>query len=864
MASAMAATRLYPDSGIVLPGSQEKELRNFLHDYDHSFLKIVRLKELDFAKVRTLVIVDTSQKNRIGPLAALLDNKDVEVHLYDHHPRSEMEIKADRTWYRPVGANTTLMIDLLRKRDIDITPEEATFMAMGIYEDTGSFTFTSTAPDDLSATAWLLEKKADLRKISEVIGHRFTPEHIGLLNDLLKTAVTYTMRGIPITVAKTSSPGYVEDFAVLAHELMDMEKLPVIFTIALMAEQVVIVGRSREEKIDVGEILKALGGGGHPMAASVSLRGMTLAEAEELLINELHRQLGMEPRVRDIMSHPVLAVLPSTPLSDVHDQLTRYGITVLPIVQEGEVLGLISRRTVEKAIYHGLKDLPAREYMTTEFEVISPEDTLSRVQELIVTRRQRFLPVVEKGKVIGVITRTDLLQILTEDSARQPETLLSGKEQRKNVVSLMKEKLPGEILAILRNAGDIAEKRGFQVYVVGGFVRDLLLRRPNLDLDFVVEGDGIIFARDFARLYDARVRAHRKFRTAVVIFPDGFKVDVATARWEYYEYPAAMPTVSLSSVKLDLFRRDFTVNTLAIKLNPRKFGLLVDFFGGQRDLKDRTIRVLHSLSFVDDPTRIFRAIRFEQRYGFTMGKHTLKLIQNAVRLNIFARLSGTRLLNELMLMLEEPDPRPALERLEELGILKLLGPGLGLTATVRKNLDRTYDVLAWYDLLFRPEKPERWIVYLLALLEGLKHAKISKLMDRLGLTGSRRDIFLKEKNNARKTLEILSRRTSIKKSEAYWLLNALKLEILLHILSIAENEKARHAISQYISELQDVKPALTGDDLKDMGFKPGPVFKTILQRLLETRLDGEISDREEEIMLIRKEFPPPGAEDTGS
>jgi len=858
LASSLVATKLYPGAQIVLPGSQGKDLRDFLLQSGRYFIDVKRLKDIDFDQVRLLVVVDTNQKSRIGRLASLLERPDVEVHLYDHHPPpSSGGIKATKAFFRPVGANTTLMIRLLREKGMDINPKEATFLALGIYEDTGSFTFSSTTSEDLEAAAWLLQKGADLKAISELLGHRFTTEHVELLNDLLNTAATYTLAGIPVTVAKTSSPVYVEDFAVLVHEIMDMERFSVFFAIVFMGAQILIVGRSRDERVNVGKVLRAIGGGGHPMAASATLKGLTLAEAEERLISELHKQLGTEPRVKDIMSYPVISVLPDTSISQANDKLTRYGITVLPIVYGGKVLGLISRRTVEKAIYHGLADLMVREYMTTDFEVISPEDTFAKVQEIIVNHRQRFVPVVDEGRIKGikgVITRTDLLQILTGDATRRPETLLSGREQRKNVVSLLRERLSLRILDLLLNAGKVAEDLGFHVYVVGGFVRDLLLRRPNLDVDLVVEGDGIAFANAFASRFGARVRAHQKFGTAVMIFHDGLKVDVATARWEYYKYPAAMPTVALSSIKLDLFRRDFTINTLAIKLNPKEFGLLIDFFGGQRDIKGHIIRVLHSLSFVEDPTRVFRAVRFEQRYGFRIGKHTLSLIRNAVRLDIISRLSGRRLLGELILILNEPDPRHAIGRLTELGVLKLIYPDLELGPEMDEVLTRTYDVLAWYDLLFRPQAPKRWVVYLLVLLKRLKSGEVKKLVDRLCLDGPDKKTFVEGRGLAEKTMEVLSRRPFMKLSEVYWLLRGLNLEVLLYLFSIVRNEDVRQDISRYITELQDIRPMLTGKDLKNIGLKPGPLFRTILHRLLEARLDGEVRYREDEMQLVRREF----------
>ncbi|WP_246325469.1 CBS domain-containing protein [Dissulfurirhabdus thermomarina] len=856
VASAMAAARLHPGAVVVLPGSTERTIRRFLERPSAPPIPLARLREVDLAAVRRLVVVDTRSRGRIGPLADLLDDPRVAVTVFDHHGPAPDDIPAAEIHERPVGANTTLMVALLRERGLAVTPEEATLLSLGIYEDTGSFTFVSTTPADLEAAAWTLEMGADLKVVSDHLGPRLTPQHVALLNDLLETAATYTLSGIPVTVAKTAIPGYLEDFAVLVHELMDMEKLRVLFALAFMEDRVLVVGRSREERVDAGRVLKALGGGGHPSAASATLRGATLAEAEERLLAELHRQLGTQPRVRDVMSYPVLSLPPETPISEVHDALTRYGITVIPLVEEGRILGIISRRTVEKAIYHGLAHLPAREYMTTEFQAAAPSDPLDRVQDLIVQGRQRFVPVVEDGRLVGVMTRTDLLQILSGDAARRPEPLVEGRGQQKNVAALLRERIPAGVVDLLREGGEVAEALGFQVYVVGGFVRDLLLREPNLDVDLVVEGDGIAFARELAARRGGRVRPHEKFGTAVVVLPDGFKVDVATARWEYYEYPAAMPTVALSSIKLDLYRRDFTINTLAVKLNPREFGLLVDFFGGQRDLKDKVIRVLHSLSFVEDPTRVFRAVRFEQRFGFTIGKHTLRLIRNAVRLNVFQRLSGPRLRNEIRHILDEPDPVPALARLEELQVLPVLHPGLRLDKETREVLARTYDVLAWYELLYRPERPRRWALHLLALASGLPGEARAALMERLALAGDRHRVFTRGPAEARERATAADRE-GLRDSELFALFHGREIEEVLLALVLARSERARRRISRFITDLQDVRPHLRGGDLLALGHRPGPVIGRILERLLAARLDGEVTTREEELALVRREFPAP-------
>jgi tRNA nucleotidyltransferase (CCA-adding enzyme) len=230
---------------------------------------------------------------------------------------------------------------------------------------------------------------------------------------------------------------------------------------------------------------------------------------------------------------------------------------------------------------------------------------------------------------------------------------------------------------MLKRIGEVADEFGYGAYVVGGFVRDLFLYRLNEDVDIVIEGDGIAFAKKYAKLEGTRIHTYEKFGTAVIIFPDGYKIDVASARLEYYKFPAALPIVEMSSIKLDLYRRDFTINTLAIQLNSEKFGTLIDFFSARKDVKEKIIRVLHNLSFVEDPTRVFRAIRFEQRFGFTIGKLTNGLIENAVNMNFFQGLSGRRVLGELKQILEEDNPVPAIIRLNDFDLLKFI-PGLSV------------------------------------------------------------------------------------------------------------------------------------------------------------------------------------------
>jgi len=541
--------------------------------------------------------------------------------------------------------------------------------------------------------------------------------------------------------------------------------------------------------------------------------------------------------------------------------LTRYNITVLAVVQkESEMLGIISRRVAEKAIFHNLGDLPVSDYMTTDIITLPSSASLADIQELIIEHRQRLIPVVDDEELQGVITRTDLLNLLINDPSHQPKNLIAADdrsyiERHKNVNSLIVEFLNKKVTVLLRTIGEVAEENGYTAYAVGGFVRDLLLRIKNLDLDIVVEGDGIKFAKKLAKHFGGKVRTHEKFSTALVIMPDGSNIDVATARLEYYEYPAALPTVELSSLKLDLYRRDFTINAMAINLNPEKFGTLVDFFNSQSDIKERRIRILHNLSFVEDPTRILRAIRFEQRMGFTIGKHTEKLLKNAVKMNLFNRFFGHRCFTELKLIFSEENPIPAIRRMAEFDLLKFIIPGLKFDKRMEKNLIETQRAMAWYKLLYLDEPCRQWLVYLFTILTNSTPGDLKVFCAKFEFPLRHKNEFSKEKGATDKILTELSRNRRLRTSEIYWLLQECSHESLLYIIAMARKKTAKKAVSHFVTHLRHYKTHIQGEDLKKMGYKSGPIYKTILNHLLEGKLDGEVESRADEIKFIKRNYP---------
>ncbi len=874
MASLIAAAKLYPGATMAFAGSQEKGVRDFISQilpYSYEFQKI---KNIDPAKVDHLVVVDTRSSSRIGPFAACLKNPGLTLHIYDHHPSSPGDMKGSVEVIDDVGSTVTILVRILREKRVEISPAEATIFCLGIYEDTGSLTHLTTTAADLLAAAWLLEKGAKLDIVSQFITHELTTTQVELLHDLMKTASTYTIQGLPIVIAGLSLPNYIDDFSIIIRRFMAMENLDTLFALVSMAGRIYLIARSRIPDINVGIIARDLGGGGHSTAASATIQDMTMIEAQEKLIHSLHRHISPQPIAKEMMSQPAISITVDTTINQANDILTRYNIASVPVlpppsaeIQEGTfpmVSGIITRMVIEKAIHHNLGHLPVGEYMTSDIEVLSLNATLADIQELIIEHRQRLIPIVHERQLKGVITRTDLLNRLVNDPAHLPKNMLHESEhpsltRTRNITTLMVECLDRRTITLLKNIGEVADRLGFNAFAVGGFVRDLLLKKNNFDLDIVIEGDGIVFAKKLAEELGGRVRIHERFATAMVVLPDESKIDIATARLEYYEYPAALPTVELSSIKLDLYRRDFTINAMAIQLNADKYGTLNDFFNCQNDLKHRAIKVLHNLSFVEDPTRIFRAIRLEKRMDFQIVDHTRRLIRNAVKMDLFGKDNDPRFLSELQIILSEENPLPAIQRLAEFDLFRFLWPDLKPHLKIDRRfmhiLTQAYRALSWYRLLYLNDPCSAWIVYLLAIMGRSTSRELLTFCKRFQMPQRITDTLVTQKETAEKTGGLMSRRRILQDSEIFRLLSNLEIEGLLYLMAIARKNDIKKAVSHYVTTLRLVRTHLTGQKLKEMGYRPGPAFTTMLNDLLDARLDRSVHTEAEEEAYIRRNYP---------
>lgn len=407
----------------------------------------------------------------------------------------------------------------------------------------------------------------------------------------------------------------------------------------------------------------------------------------------------------------------------------------------------------------------------------------------------------------------------------------------KNLSSKLKEYLPPQILNLLRSAGGKASALGQEIFLVGGVVRDLFLGRANFDLDLVVEGDAIKLAQELAEDGGAKLIVHHRFGTAKLNFTD-FSLDIAAARRESYSRPGALPDVQPGTITDDLFRRDFSINAMALYLTIERFGELIDLYQGREDIEKHLIRILHSNSFMDDATRIFRAIRYEQRLGFTLEAHTAELIRRDSAM--IRTISGDRIRHELMLILMEELPERALRRAGELGVLSELHQYLEGNGWLSARFEQVRQLQKGSSL---------YQLYLCLLIYNLAGNEIEQFLSRLNFPK-------KLAETMRQTLQVEAQlnyldKPNLKPGDIYKLLHSYTSQAIQANMVAVQSDIIMQHLKLYLAKLRYIRPLLTGEDLKKLGVPPGPELGKILNELHEAKLNGEARTRKGEEKLVR-------------
>jgi len=857
LASMVAAGRLYPGSVLLSPGVFNQNVQEFAALYK-DVLNIRSPKELDLSQLELLVVTDTRQKERLGLPPGLLERVS-EIHVYDHHPATDDDLSASLLTGEAVGATTTLLLEKIFAQQLPLSPFEATLFALGIYEDTGCLTFTATTERDVAALHRLWQTGVNVRVINEFLNKPLSEGQRSILDELLAATEYHEPHGVRVAITFADSSGYVGGLALLTHKLIDIEDVDIVFSVVAMEDRIYIVGRSRLDRFDLTQVLAPFGGKGHARAASATVKGMSLQEAKEKLTAVMYRQLFPVTTARDIMSSPVRSIEPETPVDRARELMLRYGHSGFPVVEGEKLVGIISRRDLEKAAHHGLGHAPVKGYMNRSPLVASPEMPVKKLQQIMIDHNVGRLPVLDSSEIIGIVTRTDVLRNLEGVPKINCSAATSLPQHGEDLTPLLKARLPRQLQSLLLLVGQKADRENVRVYAVGGFIRDLLLGLPTQDLDLVVEGEAIAFAGKLNGLLSGRLKVHEQFGTAQLQLSDDTRIDLASSRQEFYARPAALPEVEQSSLKKDLFRRDFTINTLACSLNAPHFGELHDYFHGTQDLDKGLVRVLYNLSFVEDPVRLLRALRFEQRFDFALEETTRSLLENAVHSRLLEKVSKERLYEELKPVWSEEKAPEILRRYFELGVALDLFPGVRFGEQVQRRLWSVREMLKFTSRGWPDAAPLPSVLYLAALLREVPFQEVRHLSRRLRLHREERERLLTVVQAMPDLLELLQEE-QLSAGRIYFALHSQPVETLLLLRAESNSSRIWETTSLYWEKLRHQEPGISGDDLISMGYRPGPRFQRVLKAVRQARLDERVSSREEEITLIKEMF----AEETGA
>lgn len=846
VASLLAAQKLNPDALPILPERLNRNVAHFLTLYQNG-LPFHRSDDVKIEAITGVTLVDTQRppKTRNIPPAT-------PTHIIDHHLFTG-ELEPHQTFEgESVGAATTLLVEKLQAQNTALSSLEATLLALGIYEDTGSLSYGTTTPRDQRAAAWLLEKGASLDTVRQFLTPPLGDEQQALFDLLFNASESRNVEGYIVTVCTATVDHYVSEISSVAHRLRDTLDAAVLFVLVAMPEHIQLVCRATVDALDVSEIARVFGGGGHSRAAAAAIHDQTMQDVVASLWTEVYRRIQPIARVADLMSYGLHTVEASQQIKDVVRRLRRIGHEGYPVVENGKIVGLLTRRDLDRAAEHGLDKAPIREIMSGGSVTLNPDDSILTLEQRMVESGWGQIPVVSnQGELIGIVTRTDLIKHWAQvhPPASQPMHILEAGQTE--------AVLGADVAALIDIIADHAQERDTPLYMVGGVVRDLLLKRHNLDLDFVVESSAIELAESLRALYGGRVSSFRPFGTAkwkldetaastlgldLSELPD--HIDFATARNEFYEHPTALPTVYDSSIKLDLGRRDFTINTIAIQLSPASANRrILDFYGGLHDLQAGLIRVLHSLSFVDDPTRILRAVRFGRRLNFHIEPRTAELIEAARPM--LGRITGERLRNELTLLLRENYPEQSLRELEERGVLTAIHPSFQLD----EHLETLFQAAHLFTPPWTTEPIEMTDLYWHLIAMGIPLHNLRAVLERLLFPQREMDSILSARGLVEKA-SFLADPASKPSQIVAQFQDVPELAMLAAWLAIPDIQ-ARDNIVDLWTKWRNMRPITNGHKLRELGIPPGPCYSRILTRLRNAWLDGAVENTEQEAQLLR-------------
>jgi tRNA nucleotidyltransferase (CCA-adding enzyme) len=886
--SMIAARLLFPEAKISLCGATEESVKQIINEFPEKF-DIIKEKSIPLDQLKSVILVDNSNFDRAGKVGAYLKaNPGLPVICFDHHFQTKHPERFVFYKNEAYGACTTVMVKEMIERGITPDPLTAGFLALGIYADTGSLLSVNTCADDLSALAFLLNVGASLSFVKKYLQPQFTTEEIVIMNQLVSSKEEFEIKGVKIHYFKIELEKELFNISQLLQYIRRSENILCFFCFIILPGKTLIIARSDYAFIQVNGILAEFGGGGHPSSGSASILGLSSELIQKRVFQLIQESIIKNGTVADIMSRHLECAEVETSIYEVGKKLSNYHFGAIPILKQGKVVGIVTKKDVGQAILHHYGSKSVDYIMSTDLIAISPDTSVYKAQEILINKNIGRLPVIVQGengneKLVGIVSRRDILKSNYEQHIALSQNVFEN-------VSGYLRKLNPQIVQVIEKISMFADSLEVDAWLVGGFVRDLLMNRESMDIDIVIEGDAIEFASSLAERFQLSYASFPQFRTAIVVFKTGhriynkemqIKIDFASARSEIYEKPGILPSVEMSSLKNDLYRRDFTINSMAIQINGSHYGKLFDFFNGRRDIQIGIIKILNNMSFSDDPTRILRAIRFEQRYQFKIDQKTKHLLLSALHLNLLKKIAVERIRQELVKACDDEHVFRFFERLGELGILNHLNVNLEISQEKINQMQKVSKLILWYHESFRYKPLKKWIVYICILCQDMSLRSALKFFEQYKFPTvikaiyrdfydracsssfqlSRKDLpnnlhaFQQSEKENDKSLSYLTKQASeLSRGEFAWSLKNVSHEALIALLAVINEEDTIGKLKNYLLYDAEEKTVLNGDDLIELGIAEGKLVGIILKDLYIQKLNHHLLKREDEIELVKSKY----------
>jgi tRNA nucleotidyltransferase (CCA-adding enzyme) len=839
VASIAGLSRLYTGAVAILPTSVEPNVEEFLRLYEgrfrfsHLTLSALRNEEFD-----TAILADTIVPARLGEYRRILDRTPLRIIAYDHHELQEASLShIDEGHIRSCGATASIVTAALRDQRIPVNPDEATLLALGIYEDTGSMLFPETTPFDVEQAAYLLKAGANLSTVSRFVTTYLSAAQQRALESALGNVSIETVAGARVAFSVVSAGRNVGNLSVIVHRLAQIVKADAVFFLYETPQALYVLGRS-ERLLNVAALLTSIGGAGRRHAATAVLKdGTTSSQARDLLMHSIQADAsGHSSVVEQIMTPQPISIGDDRSADEALHTMINMGFSVLPVRKGDTIVGTVAKKTLEKASLAHLQQKSVHYFLNARVPSISPDATTEEIISAFSAYNAGLLLVMDAATLRGVLSRSDMLRYLNASKREKSPVEVS---MSRVIAPSDLDRLCGTGTAdMLKTIGRIGELLENRAYLVGGSVRDLLLGHTPHDLDIVTEKDVTGVAEAVAEALSTKAVSYGRFMTYKV-HAKSQDLDFAAARLEYYDFPGSLPVVAPASLMKDLLRRDFTVNALAMSLSNETFGAVIDVAGGLRDLAERTVRLTYPDSFIEDPARILRAVATQVRLGFTIDRDTGGKAREALDLGVLNVRRNKRAQDEFKEMLAGDAAEQSTLALSDLGV-HLLGLPLHRPRPALLNLMK-----AVRESEFRRDA-HPWLAVLLVWLGRIGSTALMEILKDFGL-----DDRVAEASSRWAAREKYARATLLDASTPMSRRCGAVLRVPPVALSILGARLAgkRHVLASVLHVLAE-PPLLRGSDLLELGIHEGRTVGKLLTAIRQRQYDGLLHSRDDAIAFL--------------